>query len=88
MMDEEREEALLHLQLHRITPSPSSCTRAVETELSMSDITRLHQQLAELRELVAALENVLQQQKVGEISRISALLLIRNGAGLWTHWWV
>ncbi|GAA6084261.1 gastrula zinc finger protein XlCGF57.1-like [Tachysurus ichikawai] len=55
------EEAVL--QLHLLCDPSSSCTKAVGTEMSMADISDLHTEVCELRELVSALEETLQRQK-------------------------
>lgn len=51
------------LQLHLLCDPLSSCTKSVGTDLSMADISHLHTEVRELRELVSALEETLQQQK-------------------------
>lgn len=55
------EEAVL--QLHLICDPLSSCTKSVGTDLSMADISDLHTEVCELRELVSVLEETLQRQK-------------------------
>lgn len=57
MLGDDGKEALLRVHLR--CEAEASCSRAVETELSMSDITLLHRQVCELRETVSMLEKKL-----------------------------
>lgn len=78
------------LQLHLPCDPPSTCTKSVETDLSMSDISDLHAEVGTLRRTVIQLDERLSHALKHSIQvcghdRTHTLLTVRFNRAVITH---